>query len=528
SAGAYGLLSGSLGHYNKVGDKFGYSLSANYLHRDGYYLNSYMDEQVDKVHSFGARNKLTWRPDSRLEITNIVSMENSYEGGYPYAMLNDSLQAADDINYNQPSSYNRMLFSDAFLMRYNTENFEIQSTTAYQFLDDQQNIDQDFTYDSLYFVVQEQQQHMISQELILRSPKNKRYSWLFGAYGFMQRFNKHVDVDIYQRNMTVFKKYDKTIGGAALFHQSTYNDFLFNNLSLTAGIRLDFEKNVLDYIYDIDVAGTFMPQTDTIYPDLSYTEILPKVALNYKFNRSSIYAVVAKGYKTGGFNSTFYKDEDLFFNPEYSWSYEIGTKSVLFGNTLYADLSLFYIDWQNQQIYQPAFYRDNTPAPGSLLKNAGRSASKGGEITLKSIPIYGFSPTFSYGFTHATFTEHMVDDATDYSGNFIPYVPMHTVNAQVKKNIYLKNNNFIDKIEMIMMYRGVGDIWWNEENFYKTDYYSLLNAKIGFSRGKLAFELWGKNLLAADYQAFYFQAIGNQYIQSGKPLHFGMNLKYEF
>ncbi|MEX0981318.1 MAG: TonB-dependent receptor [Bacteroidales bacterium] len=528
SAGAYGVLGASAGHYNKIGENFGYSLSANFMHRDGYYMNSFLDDKVDRAGSAGFRNRLAWKINGRLTVENSASFENSREGGYPYALYNDSLSRAEEINYNQPSSYARTLFSDAVVINFRGERMELQATTAYQYLDDRQEIDQDFTPDSLYFVVQDQKQHMVSQELIVRSPRENRVNWLFGAYGFMQRFDKQVDVDLYINRMTLMKTYDTRINGAALFQQTTINDLIFENLSLTAGIRLDVEKDVLDYLYDRDIAGNTANIADTIYPHLAYMEVLPKLALNYRFDRNSIYGVIAKGYKTGGFNSTFYKDEDLFFDPEFSWNYEIGMKSSLFDNTIYTDLSLFYIDWKNQQIYQPVFYRDNTPAPGSVLKNAGRSVSKGGEITVKTIPFHGFSPVLSYGYTRATFTRHEIDEDTDHTGNFIPYVPRNTVTAQLNKAFRMKNDSFIDSINLNLLYRGMGDIYWNEENSFKTDYYGLLDLKLVFVKQGISFEIWGKNLLGAEYESFYFQAIGNEYVQTSKPIRFGFNLNYAF
>jgi outer membrane receptor protein involved in Fe transport len=527
TGGSHGNFGGTAGHYNRIGD-FGYSVSLNYLRRDGYYTNSYLNDKVDRGTSAGFRNRLTWQISDRITIENIASFENSREGGYPYALINDSLMTPEEINYNQPSSYNRSLFSDAIVFDFKGKKMEIQATTAYQYLDDLQEIDQDFTPDSAYFVVQDQQQHMASQEIIVRSPKENRFGWLFGAYGFVQRFDKQVDVSVYSRNMAMIKNYDTFINGAALFHQSTINDLFLKNLSITAGVRLDFEKDILDYRYDIDMAGNLSNIEDTIYPSLGYMELLPKVALTYRFGGSSVYGVIAKGYKTGGFNSTFYKDEDLFFDPEFSWNYEIGVKSALFENAVYADASLFYIDWKNQQIYQPAFYRDDTPAPGSLLKNAGRSVSKGGEFTLKSIPFYGITPVISYGYTHAVFTEHEIDETTSYTGNYIPYIPRNTVTVQMNKAFRLKNSKFLERVNVNLLYRGMGDIYWNEENSFSTGFYGLMDFKVSFIKSGVNFEIWGKNMLGAEYEAFYFQAIGNQYVQTGKPLRFGFNINYEF
>lgn len=528
TAGTYGVLRGTAGHYNKIGDDFGYSVSANFNHRQGYYTNSFSDEQVDRSNSFGLRSRIAWKLSERTTLEHIAAFERSLEGGYPYAIINDSLLVPEEINYNQPSSYDRSLFSDALVFNFRGKAMEVQATTAYQYLDDLQEIDQDFTPDSAYFVVQDQQQHMVSQEVIVRSPREKRFNWLFGGYGFVQRFDKQVDVSMYQRDMSLTKIYDTYITGAALFHQSTLHDLFIENLSLTGGIRFDFEKDVLDYRYDMVMAGNPATVADTVYPDLSYLEILPRLALHYRFGNSSVYGVIAKGYKTGGFNSTFYKEEDLFFNPEFSWNYETGVKTALFDKSLYAEASLFFIDWKNQQIYQQAYYRDDTPAPGSLLKNAGRSVSKGGEITLKSIPIHGISPVISYGYTHATFTEHRVDDETDHAGNYIPYIPRHTATVQLNKAFRMRHDRFVERININMLYRGMGKIFWNIENSYSTGFYNLLDLKVSVVRKGISFSLWGKNLLGTEYESFYFQALENQYVQTGKPMRFGVNLNVEF
>ena len=264
-------------------------------------------------------------------------------------------------------------------LNYKAEGYEIVSTSAYQFLDDIQEIDQDFTIDSLYFVTQTQKQHMFSQEATIRSMGQKKYSWLFGAYGFLQSFDNGVDVDQYMRSMELFKQYDHQIGGFAFFHQSSVSDFLIKNLTITGGIRMDYEKDALEYNYDSESHGTPSHITDTLYEPLKSFEVMPKIALNYKIAESNFYVVVARGYKTGGFNSTFERPEDLTFDPENSWNYEAGSKFSFFRNRFFADIAFFYIDWKDQQIYQTV-----PSGRGSMLKNAGHSASKGLEVTLKN------------------------------------------------------------------------------------------------------------------------------------------------
>lgn len=522
TAGSYGQYKVNAGYYGKIKDKFGYTISANYVRNDGFYENAYNGNMIDELDSYGLRNKLIWKVTDNISFENIASFERSEQGGYPYAIYDDSLQQANDINYNQFSGYKRDLFSDAFVAKFSGKHVEFVSTTSTQFLEDLQEIDQDFTADSLYYVSQYQKQNMYSQDFVLRSKDTKYYDWIVGAYGFQQIFDRKVDVDIYPKNMAYTKKYDHEITGGALYHQSTLKNFPVKNLSLTAGVRFDTEKDILYYKYDLFMGGNTIPQADTTYPQLDYFQILPKFAINYKINNTAIYATVAKGYKTGGFNSTFERDEDLTFLPEFSWNYEIGTKATI-NKKLYVNAAIFYIDWQNQQIYQTV-----PSGRGSMLKNAGKSVSQGGEISMFAKLTKTCNASLSYGYTDAKFTLHELNDSVNYNGNRIPYVPMHTFSANISKEILFKQNKVIDKMVLGVMYRGNGDIYWNEENTSYQKYYNLLDAKISFVRKNVQFDLWGKNLLNEKYNSFYFEALGNQYVQIGRPLNFGANLSIKF
>ncbi|MFP4470443.1 MAG: TonB-dependent receptor [Bacteroidales bacterium] len=523
SAGNYNAYNVNAGHYGKLSENFGYSLAVNYLDNAGYFTNQYTGEKVDEITSVGLRNKLVWKLSDNFTLKNIASLEISRQGGYPYAIFNDSLNMAEDISYNQYSTYDRDLFSDALVATYSGNRFEIVSTTAYQLLDDVQDIDQDFTEDSLYFVEQRQKQHMLSQEVITRSTGENKYNWLLGAYGFLQAFDKGVDVDAYASGTKLYKQYDHTIGGYAFFHQSTLNDFLVDGLSLTAGIRVDYEKDVLDYTYDMEKNDNLTNLADTTYPSMDFFEVLPKVAINYRIGKTNLYATVAKGYKTGGFNSTFERPEDLTFNPEFSWNYEAGIKTQLIENRLHAELALFYIDWRHQQIYQTV-----PSGRGSMLKNAGHSVSRGVEVTLKTVPVKGYQALLTYGYTDAEFLSYEVDSTTSHSGNYIPYVPRHTVGVQLSKVVFLQQSTLLDKMRFNLQYRGAGEIFWNEENTRSQDYYGLVDAKVSFIKGAFRFDVWSKNLLGTDYNAFYFDALGNEYVQVGKPMRFGVNLSVRF
>ena len=522
-AGTYGSYLLNVGHYAKSSERFAYSLSLNYRHNDGFFTNDFLNQKVDILDSYGMRNRLIWNVTDRFSIENILSFEHSVQGGYPYAVYNESIGKTEEIRYNQESGYNRDLLSNALLLKYKADNYNLTSTTSYQYLSDKQSIDQDFTVDSLYFVIQRQKQNMISQELTIQSNGKKKYNWIFGAYGFAQQFDNQVNVNTYKAKTETTKRYDHTIVGGALFHQSTLNDFPIKNMNITAGIRLDTETDQLGYQYDRIKNGISTSLADTTYRSLKSIQILPKLAINYKLGNTDLYALISRGYKTGGFNSTFERPEDLTFDPEHSWNYEIGAKSSIFENKLFVEGSLFYIDWKNQQIYQA------TPSgTGSMLKNAGHSVSKGVELSLNTALIQGFELMASYGYTHATFISNVLSATVDYSGNYIPYVPKNTIAAQLKKTVEITNSVLLNRIVMSVLYKGTGSIYWDDKNSHRQDFYNLVDARVSFVRKNVQFDLWGANLGSTVYESFYFESLGKKYVQNGKPLQAGVKLALKF
>lgn len=524
SAGNYGSYSFNGGHYGKAGKKLGYSIALNALHNDGFYKNAYTGNEVDKLNSYGFRNRLIYEISDKWTIENIAGFESSKQGGYPYAVYDKLTGTAREINYNQYSSYDRNLFSDALLARYNGGKFEITSTTSYQYLDDSQKIDQDFTADSLFFATQDSKQHMISQEIVAKSSGKSRYKWLFGGYAFVQTFDNAVGVDAYAQDMSYLKKYDHVIKGAALFHQSSVFDFPVKNMTLTGGLRVDTEIDEMDFYHEGTLRGVYSLHADTVYPGLNSLELLPRFSINYKLNNNAdLYAVVARGYKTGGFNSSGDNREDLTFDPEHSWNYETGIKTSLLNNSLYADISAFYIDWKDQQVYQPV-----ASGIGSMLKNAGHSVSKGIEVSVKTARIKGIDLALSYGYTDAKFTDYKFNDKINYDGNYLPYVPRHTFSAQAGKTVNLRNSKIADEVRLSTHYRGAGKIYWKEENTDNQSFYGLVDAKLSIVRKWLQFDIWTKNLLNTKYNAFFFDGPGNKYVQTGKPVQIGVNMSFKF
>ena len=527
--GNFEYFSGNVSHYNKLNDNTAFSLSANYMQRDGYHLNEYLNKQVDAIESYGARARFIRIFNDKLQTELMLGFERLDQGGYPYALFNDSLNIAESIKYNHASSFKRNMASAALSLLYSGNDFNLTYTAGYHFLEGHQYIDQDFTPLSMFYVTQDQTQHLFSQEIIIKSMHDTRIKWTSGAFWFMQSLIKFVDAnylaDAVPRyvpvEMTLHREYNNPTSGAALFHQSTIEDLFIRNLSLTAGIRVDHEITVLDYATFRTIGDNSSTPKD-LNSSLIFFEILPKIALKYAFSPGKwTYLSAARGYKTGGFNTSFDRDEDRSFLPEYTWNYEAGLKTQ-WSSLLSAEMAVFYINWKDQQIYQPL-----PTGTGSMLKNAGHSFSRGAEFSLRAQTRTGIDLSLDYGFTEARFISHKVDSATNYDGNRIPYVPAHTLAISSGKKFEL-NANWLDHISLHANYQLTGKHFWNEENSHYQDVYGLLNSRLSLTRGNLNLDIWAKNLLQKSYHSFYFTALGNNYVQLGKPFTFGVNLALNF
>jgi len=528
SAGMYDYYKGMLSHIQPLGEKTSLLVNTSVYNYGGNFENLFTGTNVDKINSVSGRIKLISNLSRNIKTTYSMNLEKSRQEGYPYAIYNEETGEAGMVDYDYESSYDRFILSNNFQLKYMRKKFTIISNSSYQYLDGYQDIDQDFTTANLFGVVQDQKQHMFSQEITLNSTAHSNYSYILGVFAFTQLFDSKVDVE-YKSDFTSvyglpdpytkYKSYDNTVSGIAAFHQSTLSDFLIEGLDVIAGVRFDMEKASQNYLYELQMGTTLSTPGDFDY-SLDYFKVMPKIAFSYQCAKNiNTYATIAQGYKTGGFNTTIERDEDESFEPEESINYELGIKSDFFNKKLRANFSVFYIDWYNQQIYQTV-----PSGQGSMIKNAGRSYSKGVEVELNLRVLDGLNIYSNLGLTEAKFTSYEKDSVISYSGNYLPYVPGLTLQSGINYGIAI-NGNFIERINLQLSYTGFGKHYWNEGNTAFQDYYGLLNSNLSIETQYFTLSIWGKNLSNTDYHSFYFSSMGNSFVQLGKPLMLGTTLR---
>ena len=522
TGGNKGVAKASISDYRKITDHFGYGILGYYQHNDGFFYNETLSDFSDRLNSGGGRIKLSYQK-GRHEFHIVSNLEYSDQSGYPYMLLDTKTMNTTDVNYNRESLYRRLLNSNGISYIYTSPKITLTSRTSHQFSRDHQGIDQDFSPSDNYYINQKEHQNMLTEEIEIRQTKSSRLNWLVGTSVFYQNLNRNVKMDYFTKNFLTDKQYDTPRYGAAIYGQATIDRLFTKNLSLTIGLRYDFEKAEMTYLFNqIDSAASL--EKDKFTNKLTHKQLSPKVALQYNIERyGNLYTTLTKGYKAGGFNTSFITDEEKSFLPEFSWNYEIGTKISLLDTKLSGSFALFFIDWEDQQVNQPL-----STGTGQLIKNAAKSQSKGFEVSLAYQVFNRFNLAIDYGYTDAKFIDYIAGKNKDYSNNKLPHVPEQTVSVRMDYTFMSNNSRIYDYITLAVQSNGVGGLYWNDKNIAQQDFYNLLNARASITKKNVTIATWAKNITNKKYQAYYFEALGNSFVQEGRPFTIGVDLSISF
>jgi len=572
--------------YNRFKDKFGFSVSAQYAHCDGYWRNSYDNSLCDKENSGNFRTKFQYR-EGALSIDNTLAFSMVEQGGYPYQYIGSPNpqkhreELVGKICYNEPCSYDRLAVNDGLSIRYDFGKFSLASITSYQYMNDKMHIDNDFLPEYYFTLEQRKQQHHIAEDFVLRSKEEGVYRWLVGVNGFFKRekmqapvtfgvtgieklildnINAHSGYPGEYRwgdaegnggdEMLLDSRFTTHNSGVAAYHRS---EVYLGRWRLALGLRLDYELVQMLYQTTTDTCYTTFPndvsKSPTTIPiniadvnllSRSFLEFLPSFSVSVDLDdvgRNMLYLSVSKGYKAGGFNTQMfseilqrrlqnkmglYREMDIeelcAYNPEHSYNVEIGGHFGTRDGVFTADAALFYIECLDQQL--TIFPDENST--GRMMTNAGRTRSFGAELSAtarlaKTLVLRG-----SYGYTNAKFRQFM-SGGVNYAGNYIPYAPKNSLSLRLIQTVPFRSR-WIDRMVLSVGVTGAGRIYWNEANDVSQPLYALLDASVRFEGQKWAVDFWCKNATNTNYDTFYFESMGNRFLQRGRPVSGGVRV----
>jgi len=161
---------------------------------------------------------------------------------------------------------------------------------------------------------------------------------------------------------------------------------------LSAGIR--FTRETKDYARTTSTFSTFGPFNGTYAfapPKGTWNDTSPMVSLDWQIIPSTmVYARVAKGFKSGGFNGRANSPgESTKYDPETVWSYEAGFKTNI-AQQLRISGAVFHNDYKDFQARVSGIDDDpitGLPSPKLSVLNAGKMRIRGAELEAAWTPI---------------------------------------------------------------------------------------------------------------------------------------------
>jgi iron complex outermembrane receptor protein len=282
-----------------------------------------------------------------------------------------------------------------------------------------------------------------TQELRLQSDDPAaRLNWVLGGYFMDERVEDNTRQDTLRDFRPFFVTPDNPTGvspadsvavfgwpyvqktkGYAVFGQADYK--ITDKLTGTVGLRWSADKKHMNYRSQIEDGAFILLESDQ---KKTFSAFSGRLGLRYELTPdTNVYATYNRGYKAGGFFgglATTAEEVEPYDNETLD-AYEVGMKSEFFDRRVRLNVSGFYYDYKNQQVFAQALRNGLTVL---VLDNAANSKVYGGEAEITARPIQPLTLTAGVSLLHAKFGEYF-SEGQDFTGNWLPQSPKVTFNV---------------------------------------------------------------------------------------------------
>lgn len=500
------LSGGALGNRD-----WSYRAAIQVFDSDGYFTQVPTgSETADDANDINARLKLRWNPGQRWDVMATYDGARYREGSTNIASFEQIRSDPHKVMSNYAGSNKTDNHTGNIRTIYNADSFTVTSISAAGSEAKKTTYDVDATIADSMRLRTEVDYTRFTQELRISSPDHAEGPrWVGGLYYFDQTDHNTVDMNMSGMGFgTQVIKTTTDTRNLAAFGQATWP--VLDQLAVITGLRYDIEYKDVDNHQVWGAIGR--DYTDS--KNLVAHAWLPKVGLEYKpIEGLMAFATYSEGYKAGGYNNLSNELGKEVYRPEYTTNYEIGFKHTGLDNTLQTKVSLFWIDWRDQQVEENVLTQ-------SSISNAAKSVSRGVELEVAWQATRRMLLKAGGGWNDAHFVNYY-DGSTNYSGNRPPNAPAYTYSLG-------GDYRFDSGLYAHADWLGTGEIYYDSANQQKGKPYGLLNMKTGYQFDSYEVALWIKNALDEVYVTRAFN-LGSAAAPAyggiaGDPRTFGLTL----
>ena len=503
---------------------------------NGFRNNSWLaKDDTSGKKEFTGRIKLNWQPNSASTI-DFLLMNVDLENGYDAWAMDNSLSTLSDKPGRDSQDTNAMGLKMRFRLH---DKFELQSLTGLTHSDVLFSFDADwgnnqswqpYVYD--FFSETLRSRRSLNHEFrLISEPMNfvedKPMEWIAGIYYLdLKERNDRNDLGIYDDpfdNWSAYIQDDKLGSDYASENLAVFGNIdyaIASQTTISLGMR--WERWTSTYS---DTLGEFFSPSDRMLGG--------KLSLRTELNEfANVYAAVARGYKSGGFNlgtgiQGVERLNDLIYDPEYLWNYEIGTSLLSPNSNLLIEAVVFWSDRENQQVLISKQLDPNNPTTFQYLtQNAASGKNYGTELNLRAKLTDEISLFAALGLLKTEIKHHQ--SRPELEGRRQAHAPAKSYSFGIRWQAS-------EQFHFSMDLSGKSDFYYSDSHTEKSKSYTLVNLSLGYRQKNWVYEVWVRNLFDRYFavRGFYF---GNQppnfpnqlYQRQGDPRHWGVLVRYAF
>lgn len=458
-----------------VADKLAFRAAAQYVEDDGYTHNRVTGHDLNAAKHWAGRLSLLYTPSEDFElltqVNRYVNRGDATAPGHralfpatPAAAGSDGFCAAsayasgkcaDLLGYadtdNNPRAVDANLegkdkvdlFGASSQATWKLGGMSLISVTAWQWAHRNDLENTDASPLRMIEINYRSRQHQFTQELRLQSnDPSARLNWVLGVYYMDEQVQDNTRQDVLRDLRPLFTTpsnptglslensvatfgypYTQTTKGYAVFGQADYK--LTDRLTGTVGLRWSADDKSMDYQSQAE-DGLIVILTSK--QSKTFSAVSGRLGLRYALSDdANIYATYNRGYKSGGFfggMATTAQEMEPYDNETLD-AYELGLKSEFFDRRVRLNVSGFYYDYKNQQVFAQTTRNGLTVL---VLDNAANSKVYGGEAEVTARPIQPLTLSAGVSLLHAKYGDYFTE-GKDFTGNWLPQSPKVTFNA---------------------------------------------------------------------------------------------------